>query len=297
MAQLVVAAITPPRDSPPHRLPLRHHQPSRGAEPLNPGSPTRRDDVLDLRHVPVGRRGLPPPDCCPPTRSGRPRTSPTSCAPACVFSKWSWCCPVLWRSSARVADVHRSRPSRGPLTAGKPYLESPGAASRSRPGPRTRVREVRAPGQVGEPGRLRLLVHLADVDAAADEIVPGGVDVLDRQVHPLKGPGLHRRDARDALPEMYRALRVRRASSAPTGRRRRRRSRRRAAIPDSDRSASPARHRRPAPSPPRAPCRSRRSPPSPSASRCLHRRCCSTWPPSIDCPRQKCVAVTDASRP
>jgi hypothetical protein len=34
--------------------------------------------------------------------------------------------------------------------------------------------------QVGEPGGLRLLLHLADVDAAADEIFPGGVDVLDR---------------------------------------------------------------------------------------------------------------------
>src|SRR5213596_2183563 len=50
------------------------------------------------------------------------------------------------------------------------------------------VREVRAVWQV-EPGGLRLLLHLADVDAAADEILPSGVDVLDRQVHPLKGPG------------------------------------------------------------------------------------------------------------
>src|SRR3954462_5650682 len=71
-----------------------------------------------------------------------------------------------------------------------------------------RVGEVRAPGQVGEPRGLRLLLHLADVDAAADEIFPGGIDVLDRQVHPLKRSGLHRRDARDTLPEMDRATGV-----------------------------------------------------------------------------------------
>jgi hypothetical protein len=51
----------------------------------------------------------------------------------------------------------------------------------------------------GKTRGLRLLLHLADVDAAAEEIFPGSVDVLDRQVHPLKGPGL-RRDAGDALP-------------------------------------------------------------------------------------------------
>src|SRR3954454_15631555 len=65
------------------------------------------------------------------------------------------------------------------------------------------VREVRAPGQV-EPGGLRLLLHLADVDAAADEILAGGVDVRDRQVELLEGSGLH---GRDALAEMDRGLR------------------------------------------------------------------------------------------
>src|SRR3954462_7182065 len=67
-----------------------------------------------------------------------------------------------------------------------------------------RVREVRASWQV-EAGRLRRLLHLADVDAAADEIVPGCVDVLHREVQLLEAPGLHRRDA---LAEVDRALRV-----------------------------------------------------------------------------------------
>jgi hypothetical protein len=66
------------------------------------------------------------------------------------------------------------------------------------------------PGKSGNPGGLRLLLHLADVDAAADQIVPGGIDVLDRQVQPVKGPGLHRREA---LPKMDRALAPRAASS------------------------------------------------------------------------------------
>src|SRR3954463_12018103 len=93
-----------------------------------------------------------------------------------------------------------------PGQPGRDLLEQPAVAVRVA---ERRVREVRAPGQVGEPGGLWLLLHLTDLDAAVDEIFPGGVDVLDRQVHPLKGPGLHRRDARDALPEMDRALRVR----------------------------------------------------------------------------------------
>ena len=49
------------------------------------------------------------------------------------------------------------------------------------------------------------LLHLADVDAAADEIVPGGVDVLDHEDQPLSGSGLSRRAA---LAELDRALRV-----------------------------------------------------------------------------------------
>src|SRR4051812_35464559 len=86
-------------------------------------------------------------------------------------------------------------PAREP---GRHLLEQPAVAVRVA---ERRVREVRAPGQVREPGGLRLLLHLADVDAAAHEIFPSGVDVLDRQEHPLKGPGLHRRDARDAFPK------------------------------------------------------------------------------------------------
>ena len=47
------------------------------------------------------------------------------------------------------------------------------------------------------------LLHLADVDAAADEIVPGGVDVLDHEDQPLGGSRLSRRAA---LADLDRAL-------------------------------------------------------------------------------------------
>src|SRR4051812_40412044 len=94
-----------------------------------------------------------------------------------------------------------------PGQPGRDLLEDPAVAVRVAEG---RVCEVGASGQVGEPGGLRLLLHLADVDAAADEILPRGVDVLDREVHPLQGSRLHRLDAWDALPEMDRAGRVRR---------------------------------------------------------------------------------------
>src|SRR5215207_7826588 len=90
-----------------------------------------------------------------------------------------------------------------PGDPGRDLLEQPAVAVRVAEGG---VREVRAPGQV-EPRGLRGLLDLADVDAAADEIRPGGVDVLDRQVQLLEGPGLHRRDA---LPEVDRSLRSRR---------------------------------------------------------------------------------------
>src|SRR5215207_966488 len=92
-----------------------------------------------------------------------------------------------------------------PGQPGRDLLEQPPVAVRVA---ERRVREVRAPGQVGESWGLRLLLHLADVDAAADEIFPGGVDVLDRQIQPAEGPGLHRREWNKALAEMDRALRV-----------------------------------------------------------------------------------------
>ena len=41
------------------------------------------------------------------------------------------------------------------------------------------------PSSDSKPGGS-LLVHLADVDAAADEIVPGGVDVVDREDQPVE---------------------------------------------------------------------------------------------------------------
>jgi hypothetical protein len=53
--------------------------------------------------------------------------------------------------------------------------------------------------------RPRPLLHFAHVDTAADEIVPGGVDVLDREEQPVTGARLHRREA---LAEVDRALRV-----------------------------------------------------------------------------------------
>src|SRR5215207_2518381 len=92
-----------------------------------------------------------------------------------------------------------------PFPSGKPgrdLLEQPVVPVRVA---ERRVHEVRAPFY-----RLEawgpLLVYLADVDAAADEIVPGGVDVLDREKQPVKGTRLS--PQRDALAEVDRALRV-----------------------------------------------------------------------------------------
>src|SRR5215208_7106055 len=74
---------------------------------------------------------------------------------------------------------------------GRDLLEQTAVAVRVAEG---RVREVRAPRYV-DPGRLRLLLDVADLDAAADEIRSGRVDVLDRQVQLLEGTRLHGRDA------------------------------------------------------------------------------------------------------
>src|SRR4051812_37167076 len=92
-----------------------------------------------------------------------------------------------------------------PRQPGRDLLKQPAVAVRVA---ERRVREVRASERVGEPRGLGLLVDLADLDATAEEILAGGVDVLDRQVHPLKGAGLHRVDARDPLAEVDRARRV-----------------------------------------------------------------------------------------
>src|SRR3954452_20133030 len=120
-----------------------------------------------------------------------------SCAGA-TASYEPWCSAVSCNRSASEATSISVLPF-PPGQPGRDLLKQPAVAVRVA---ERRVREVRAPGQVREPGGLWLLLHLADVDAAAHEIFPGGVDVLDRQIHPLKGPGLHRRDARDALPEV-----------------------------------------------------------------------------------------------
>ena len=82
-----------------------------------------------------------------------------------------------------------------PFPAGEPgrdLLQQPAVAIRVA---ERRVREVRPPWRVGARGPP--VLHLADVDAAADEIVPGGVDVLDRQEQPA-GP---RRAAMTPLPK------------------------------------------------------------------------------------------------
>src|SRR3954466_15832265 len=89
-------------------------------------------------------------------------------------------------------------PAREP---GRDLLEQPAVAVRvlERGEP-----EVRRPFRRLEAGRP-LLVYLADLDAAADEVVPGGVDVLHREDPTVEGPGLTRRGA---LPAVDRAPRV-----------------------------------------------------------------------------------------
>src|SRR4051794_4452223 len=90
-----------------------------------------------------------------------------------------------------------------PLTArepGRDLLQLPAVAVRvAERGPR----EVGARVLVEARGPADL--HLADVDAAADEIRPGSVNVLDREDHGLSGPRLRRRAA---LAELDRARRV-----------------------------------------------------------------------------------------
>src|SRR3954471_22386215 len=69
---------------------------------------------------------------------------------------------------------------------GRDLLEQPAVAVRVA---ERRVREVRAPLDRLE-ARRTALVHLADLDAAADEILARRVDVLDREQHPVGGPRL-----------------------------------------------------------------------------------------------------------
>src|SRR6266480_2378595 len=90
-----------------------------------------------------------------------------------------------------------------PFPAGEPgrdLLQLPGVAVRVA---ERRPREVRAPRRVEARGPR--LLHLADLDAAADEIVPGGVDVLDDQDQAISGSRLSRGAG---LAELDRALRV-----------------------------------------------------------------------------------------
>src|ERR1700754_1690189 len=110
-----------------------------------------------------------------------------------------------WRSEVSCSRSASAATSMSvlPLAAGQPgrdLLELPAVA--------VGVAE-RCPGEVGAralvEARGPVDLHLADVDAAADEIVPGGVDVLDREDHGLSGPRLRRRAAH---AELDRARRV-----------------------------------------------------------------------------------------
>src|SRR4051794_14671003 len=90
-----------------------------------------------------------------------------------------------------------------PLPAGEPcgdLLEDPavaiGIAER-------RPREVRAASVLE--ARRPCLLHLADLDAAADEVVAGCVDVADHENQPGSGPRLRRCPS---LAELDRAARV-----------------------------------------------------------------------------------------
>src|SRR5215217_1771662 len=95
-----------------------------------------------------------------------------------------------------------------PGDPGGDLLEQPAVAVRVA---ERRVREVRAPWYRLE-ARGPTLVHLADVDAAADEIGAGGVDVVDREDQPVSRPGLSRREA---LAHVNRALRAGRRELHP----------------------------------------------------------------------------------
>src|SRR3954452_11894628 len=96
-----------------------------------------------------------------------------------------------WRSAVSCSRSAREATSMSvvPFPAGDPrrdLLEQPAVAVRVA---ERRVREVRAPFDRLE-ARGPALVHLADLDAAADEIVAGGVDVRDREQQPVGGSRL-----------------------------------------------------------------------------------------------------------
>src|SRR4051794_40808815 len=112
------------------------------------------------------------------------------------------CSAVSCSSSARAATSM----SVLPLPAGEPgrdLLEHPAVAIRVA---ERCLREVRASLRRFD-ARGPPLLHRADIDAAADEVVAGGVDVVDHEDHALGGARLSRRAA---LAELDRARRVRR---------------------------------------------------------------------------------------
>src|SRR5215208_1453288 len=119
-----------------------------------------------------------------------------------------------WRSdvSCSRSDSEAMSMSVLPFPAGEPgrdFLKQPAVAVRVA---ERRVYEVRAPFDRLEARGARL-VRLADVGAPADQVVPGRLDVLDREDHPLSRPGL---SLREALAEVDRALRLGRGELHPT---------------------------------------------------------------------------------
>src|SRR4051794_12179292 len=119
--------------------------------------------------------------------------------------------PSTMLSNRSCGLAHMQRPTPASLLSvlpfppgepGRDFLEQPVVPVRV---VERRVHEVRAPFYRFE-ARGPLLVDLADVDAAADEIVPGGVDVLNGENQPVKGTRLS--PQRDALAEVDRAVRV-----------------------------------------------------------------------------------------
>src|SRR3954447_16393021 len=90
-----------------------------------------------------------------------------------------------------------------PGNPGRELLEQPGVAVRVA---ERRIDEVRAPWDRFEPWRPAL-VRLGDVDAPADQLAAGGLDVLDGEDQPVGGSGS---GLREALADVDRALGARR---------------------------------------------------------------------------------------
>src|SRR5215475_13506546 len=129
-----------------------------------------------------------------------------SCGGA-TASNEPWCSAVSCSRAASAATSMSVLPL-PPGDPGRDLLEQPAVAIWVA---ERRVCEVGAACYRLEAGGSAL-VHLADVDAPADEIGPGGVDVGDREDQPVSGPW---RSRGEALAEVDRALRARRRELHP----------------------------------------------------------------------------------